>query len=227
MDGARAIGLGQFRKSVFLSLIGHLALFGIFGFSFGEKFVGPNRTSVSFYGAVLDAADIVPFSSSAGNIPKKSFDSLCKGEKTVRSAALDFLKPNLRPIMRAEKESFAVLRKQRTVPDDYSKNKPAIMFYPHLPFYFNIYFNDRQSVHIELMFRTYSVGSKAMPDYAPVVRKISSGNLEADLLVLRYIGRYLFIQRPPGCFSGKSAAAGKEAGISGGWQTVKIDFSPK
>jgi len=44
-------------------------------------------------------------------------------------------------------------------------------------------------------------------------RKISSGNLEADLLSMRYIGHYLFIQQ--------------EGFASNVWQTVKIEFSPR
>jgi hypothetical protein len=44
-----------------------------------------------------------------------------------------------------------------------------------------------------------------------VKRRISSGNLEADLLSMRYISRYLFMQQ--------------RGFVPNKWQTVKIDLS--
>jgi len=46
-----------------------------------------------------------------------------------------------------------------------------------------------------------------------IKRKISSGNLEVDLLTMRYIGHYLFIQQ--------------KRFTPNNWQTVKIDLSEK
>jgi hypothetical protein len=82
------------------------------------------------------------------------------------------------------------------------------MFYPRLPYHFALYFKDRQTVHIELMFQ---VISGAQRNSILVKRRVSSGNLEADLLSMRYISRYLFIQQ-------RGFAPNK-------WQTVKIDLS--
>ena len=73
-----------------------------------------------------------------------------------------------------------------------------------------LYFKDRQLAHIELAFNIIS-GQKINP--VVVKRKISSGNLEADLLSMRYISHYLYIQQA--------------AFPSDVWQEVKIELSPK
>jgi predicted transcriptional regulator len=84
------------------------------------------------------------------------------------------------------------------------------MFYPQLPYYFQIYFKDRQRARIELMFNVVDQDNK---NIVMVKRKISSGNLEADLLSMRYIGHYLSIQ---------------QAGLpKNNWQSIKIELSAK
>lgn len=87
--------------------------------------------------------------------------------------------------------------------------EPAFTLHPLLPYRFDLYFKDRQQVHIELEF---SVTRSDSRNFVSLRRKISSGNLEADLLSMRYIGHYLFIQQ-----------ARFSAGV---WQPVKIEFSP-
>jgi len=68
----------------------------------------------------------------------------------------------------------------------------VIIFHPQLPYDFLLYFKDRQEVHIELLFKI----SRDLEDRSIVIkRKISSGNLEADLLAMRYIDHYLFLQQ--------------------------------
>lgn len=86
--------------------------------------------------------------------------------------------------------------------------KPSIIFHPLLPFSFNIYFQDRQVAHVELMFKIISCGIR---NSLLVKRKISSGNLDVDLLSMRYIGHYLFIKQ--------------NDFIPSEWQTVKIDLA--
>jgi hypothetical protein len=84
------------------------------------------------------------------------------------------------------------------------------MFYPRLPEHFLLFFKDRQVVHIELM---YNVAPRYKTNVITLKRKISSGNLEADLLSMRYIEHYLFI--------------GQTKFVKNKWQTVKIDLSAK
>lgn len=88
------------------------------------------------------------------------------------------------------------------------KKSMPIMIHPLLPYQLQLYFKDRQAVHIELMFKIVSNGER---DTILIERKISSGNLEADLLSSRYINHYLFIQQ---------TGFARDT-----WQTVKIDLS--
>ncbi|NLE91336.1 MAG: hypothetical protein GX598_02165 [Elusimicrobia bacterium] len=91
-----------------------------------------------------------------------------------------------------------------------TENKPLSM-YPLLPAYFPLYFKDREKAHIELLFRIApSAGGRA--EYIEVKRKTSCGNLEADLIALRQVAYYLFLQRR--YFQG------------GRWHNVEVDFSP-
>ena len=73
-----------------------------------------------------------------------------------------------------------------------------------------LYFKDAQQAHIELLYR-----SDAVEGVGPVSvkRKISSGNLEADLLSMRYMSHYLSLQQ-----------ARFSPGI---WHPMKIDLAPK
>lgn len=120
----------------------------------------------------------------------------------------DYFKPQAALAYNADKEAF-ILK-----PDPpklfLTRKEPAIIFHPVLPYDFTLYFKDRQVAHVELMY-------KVMPQLegitAMVKRKISSGNLEVDLLSLRYINRYLFMQHT--------------GIIAVDWRTVKIDLSKK
>lgn len=84
----------------------------------------------------------------------------------------------------------------------------SVMIHPLLPFQLQLYFKDRQSVHLELMFKIIAAGTRRQ---ILVRRKISSGNLEADLLCARYLGHYLFIEQA--------------RFVPNTWQSVRIDLS--
>jgi hypothetical protein len=101
-----------------------------------------------------------------------------------------------------EEEKAVFLREER--------KESSIMLYPALPQHFLLYFKDRQIVHIELLFWIDSIDRTG---YVDIKRKISSANPEADLLAMRYISRYLLIQ--------------KMQFLPQSWQTVKIELSPK
>lgn len=87
-------------------------------------------------------------------------------------------------------------------------NREAVLFRPYLPRHFLLFFKDRQKVHIEFSFKIETTGGF---ETIAVKRKISSGNLEADLLSQRYISRYIFVQR---------MNFPKDT-----WQTVKVELS--
>jgi len=83
-----------------------------------------------------------------------------------------------------------------------------VMIHPPLPYELQLYFKDRQSVHLELAFMVVPHRSKK---FIVLKRVISSGNLDADLLCSRYLGHYLFIEQ--------------ERFAVNAWQTVRIDLS--
>lgn len=208
----------ELNKSIFISLLGHLAVFSVFNISFGGKLVKADYGSIDFRGAIFTRLELLNslqqkvyienLNPPAGS--RKSNSSIVPWPADNYKAAMDslriseFNKPRVQVVFNKEKMIYAGLNK----PPEFLKHKPAIMFYPRLPYYFNLYFKDRQIAHIELLF---NILPKDSTDAVIIKRKISSGNLEADLLSIRYISQYLFMQ--------------KTRFIPNIWQTVKIELS--
>jgi len=206
----------RLRNALVLSFFGHLALFSVFSLSFGQRFNKIGFNEVVFLGSIL-RSDFINTEKLISSYAKTSFPQ--------RRAQISHLRRTfsltntiddsyyLKPQMPAQ------LSQNKAVFDDRSsanisvakREKPVITFYPFLPSQFPLYFKDRQVAHIELSFNIISERGKK--DIIVVKRKISSGNLEADLLSMRYISRYLFMQR--GNFKHNN------------WQSVKIDLSEK
>ena len=203
-----------FIKTVFISLAGHMSIFGIFSLTFGTKMPSANYSSVAFWGGVLTNADTNrPYTSKtsanaevlvSGKLQPKRDDA----GLNLRQVLLDGIKPqqpvvfNDRKIDPAQK-LFSKFYPQR-------KKEQVIIFHPILPHNFFLYFTDRQIAHVELMFKVPPASGRK-----PIMlkRKISSGNLEADLLTMRYMGHYFFIHQ---------AVFSPEV-----WQTIKIDLSAR
>jgi len=203
------------KKSIFISLSGHIIIFSIFSFSFGYKIPKVNYASVSFWGAILRRSDLTSRENFKPQDIKKIFmkkPNVNLIERTNREFLSSCQSYSLKPAVFLESGEAKIIFVLKTTPAllPSSIRSQAIMFYPQLPYHFLIYFKDRQVAHIELMFNIIS-GEKT--NAIVVKRKISSGNLEADLLSMRYIGHYLFIQQA--MFSPNN------------WQTVKIDLSAK
>jgi len=219
------------RQALFISLLGHVTLFGMFSFSFGPKIPEVNFANVSFWGAILRSADLMNNRNfdigykTGGFIGRLGISVLDKikredllasrgyfsaspafGGGEAGSPALAGEKPPVCLPFNQEKRFFS--QKLLPISAISARKEPAIMFYPRLPYHFALYFKDRQTAHIELMFQ---VISGAQRNSVLVKRRISSGNLEADLLSMRYISRYLFIQQ-------RAFAPNK-------WQIVRIDLS--
>jgi len=200
------------RQAIFISLLGHITLFSMFSLSFGHKIPEVNFARVCFWGAILRSPDLMNNRNFDIGYKKKGFSG--KSEISVVDkinrenllASRDYLKPPVSLVFNQEKIVFT----RETMPISFisGRKESAIMFYPSLPYHFALYFKDRQTVHIELAFAVIS-GDKR--NSILVKRKISSGNLEADLLSIRYISRYLFMQQ-------RGFAPNK-------WQIVKIDLS--
>jgi hypothetical protein len=202
------------RKTVFISIIGHMALFSAFSLSFGTRVPNPNYSAISFWGQLLSSSQVTrPILEHKGLYirdfltRKPETFSLSKISKDS-SAPSGYLKPPVNLAFNTGKETF--FYKSNAALHPLQSNAPAIIFHPLLPYSFTLYFNDRQIAHVELMFK---VAKSTSSNSALIKRKISSGNLEADLLIMRYIGRYIFIQQAR--FSEDD------------WHTVKIDLSAK
>lgn len=201
-----------FKQTIFISILGHITLFSMFSFSFGPKIPEINFTQICFRGAILRGVDLM--SMRKFNERHKTGAMMRKSEALVLDKISresfwgfrDYSKPPLTLTFDKEKIVFV----QKIMPGLLisRRKEPTIMFYPQLPYHFALYFKDRQVAHIELMFEVISTGKK---NSIVIKRKISSGNLEADLLSMRYIGHYLFIQQM--------------AFAPNNWQTVKIDLS--
>ncbi len=222
-----------FMQTIFISLLGHITLFSMFSLSFGPKIPEANFARVCSWGAILRSSDLMNSRNfdigfkTGGFSGKSELAVLDKVNRENLLAAGDYLKPPVSLAFNQEKIVFTPLETMgrqekdkvsltgftqefKPIPLMSERKEPAIMFYPRLPYYFTLYFKDRQTVHIELEFQVTS-GDKR--NSVLVKRRISSGNLEADLLSMRYISRYLFIQQ-------RGFAPNK-------WQIVKIDLSPK
>ncbi len=199
------------KNTLVISSLGHLMAFGLFSFSFDQSKFQNQESSLIFWGQILPKAALDVKSLNTPLIGRAVSEKL----ETVlpKSPNLEFymdaqysLKPQVELNFNEQKTSFvppsapvAPLIQKKTLP---------IMIHPLLPYQLQLYFKDRQAVHIELMFKIVSNQEK---DTILIERKISSGNLEADLLSSRYINHYLFIQQ-----TGFPRNA---------WQTVKIDLS--
>lgn len=203
-----------FKRAIFISLLGHITVFSIFSFSFGNRIPKTDYAGLTFWGRVLLSSELITHKNfKAGDI-KKAFmrrpntTALERINREDNSIAYYHLKPT---VTLASKENRIIfIQKPAAELLPVKRKQSVIMFYPSLPYHFLVYFKDRQTVHIELMFNLASAGKT---NSLIVKRKISSGNLEADLLSMRYISHYLFIQQA-GFMPDK-------------WQTVKIDLSPK
>jgi hypothetical protein len=194
--------------------LGHACVFFIFSFSFARLIPERDYPPMVFLGRLLPEHFFREAGyqkiSSVSETPW-SYNSLVRsipGKEKEEQFALPryCIKPMAELAFNINKPDL-VIYKAAAVPVPVPQES-VIMFHPLLPYQLQLYFKDRQSVHIELMFNIARSGER---NSILVKRKISSGNLEADLLSKRYIEHYLFIQQAR--FSPDT------------WQTVKIDLS--
>ncbi len=211
------------KKNLVLSFACHAVLFLVLGISFGRPLAPLDYPSVSFWGQIFQPYDFTRTTDSLKNliVTKTVFfrnirdihagrfvETLTPGTDTgnIFIPGSPALKPPVVSLLPVKGD----LTPDIPLPVLPVRKEPALTFHPLLPQQFPLYFKDRQTAHIEIMFKIASTHGE---EHAVVMqRKISSGNLEADLLSMRYIGHYLFIQE-------KSFTPDK-------WRTVKIDLSP-
>ncbi len=202
-----------FKNAVFISMLGHLTALGMFSFSFGYKPPQAEFATASFWGVVLARSQIVPvrFDMPRSNITKNIFHKPLPKlveKKNKEGLVIGYLKPQ---VNLAETDTRQIPFAKLNPPLALSRlGHPGIVFHPNMPYNFLLFFNDRQTAHIELMFK---LTTNASTNSIIVKRKISSGNLEVDLLSMRYINHYLYIEQ--------------SHLVPGTWQTIKIDLSAK
>lgn len=200
-----------FRNTIIISLLGHITLFSLFSFSFGKIILKIEYAPLVFLGQILPKTDLSIYQNNIQHknriFNKRPDTSLLDN---VNSGVFSATVPNLKPAVPIgfNKEKSSLLPAVAPLVYLHKRKESVIMFHPLLPYQLQLYFKDRQVVHIELMFNIISGREK---NSILIKRRISSGNLEADLLSVRYIGHYLFIQQAR--FQANN------------WQTVKIDLS--
>ena len=209
---------GTLRNALFVSLIWHILCGGVIDPTFGEILGNAHFPEVLFLGSILDSRDLVSHSQEKRE-DRHSKDSLYsyinlfnfktsvlskeKGESF--SSLIKYKRPLFNLSYQPEEKIITRARLDHSILDEYKKDS-SLVFYPRLPYSFLIYFKDRQKAHIEFSFFISKEGVITFID-----RKITSGNLEVDLLASRYINRHLNLIK--GQF------------LTDTWQTVKIDLT--
>jgi hypothetical protein len=213
-----------FKKPFYLSSFIHLGVFLFISFSFRPYTTSAPVFTISYLGDSAVLFKPAPDPSKAPGFvhsqlfpffnQKQSYQFLGAGiedakNKRYRMMLGMHLKPRLAVLAGGDKLNFA---DKKDLAYFVPQHKPPVfIFHPILPAGFSLYFKDRQLAHVELSYRmSGDSGGRLLPE---VKRKISSGNLEVDLLCKRYITNYLFAQRL--AFSPSF------------WQVVKIDLSDK
>ncbi len=201
------------KNTLIISSLGHLMVFGLFSFSFDQNRFQHQEPSLVFWGQILPNAAVslksVVLPGNHSIFEKLDNTVLPKDVTPNFCLSADFsLKPQVQLSFSPGKVAYC--QKEKNVQIQPPKKDSPIKFHPLLPYQLQLYFKDRQAVHIELMF---NIGSSPDRNTIMIKRKISSGNLEADLLSIRYINHYLFNQRSRFPLNT--------------WQTVKIDLSTK
>jgi hypothetical protein len=198
------------RKALVVSFLGHLATFGIFNFSFGKRIPEANYSAVSFWGQVLPESEINQANLKLANALNKKRE-LFKPELLNKSTAKEYLaaiKPAV--LLQTIHKKNSVIEIPLAPFAFPAKKEPAVYLRPLLPYSFVLYFKDRQTAHVELLYKIILLNGSSYPS---IKRRISSGNLEVDLLSMRYISHYLSVR--------------KTSDNSESWKSIKIDLSQK
>jgi len=210
----------NFRKSILFSFLGHLTVLSIFVISFGNKIPSRGQTDINFWGEILHQRDLLLRERGpvfpgrkmpAGPFLEQQLQSPIPSE-TRSSESLTLSSCSLKPFcdLGIEDKKLIPSNSRAVLPPALKKKEEVVMFHPVLPYHFALYFKDRQVVNIELMYKVIKHGKTSS---VAIKRRISSGNLEVDLLTMRHISHYLFIQQ--------------DKLVPDLWHKVKIEFSPR
>jgi hypothetical protein len=213
------------RIAVIASLFCHILMFNNIELTFGKNASGKNSkfSEIFFLGSILRDVNYYPQS------PAEIKDAADRLNTRIFSEMLTPLEKDIptKVGLPVEKEPLMGIRAKpssnkpllanlvdkkstyfRTIaPLKIKKTDSSIMFYPPMPYHFLLYFKNRQTAHMEVAFYISPKGK-----VLGLKRKISSGNPEVDLLVMRNLIHFLNL-----CKSNLAL---------GSWQTVRIDLSP-
>lgn len=199
------------KTTLFISLFWHALCFIVFEPTFGNSLNKFCFTEISFLGYILNSNDFI-IDREGKNVFKPQ-DNLKHRFNQVNfkphypdDERFLFLIRGDRPLLDTGREKIILMSKPNSDILQRYKRESTFLFKPRLPYSFLIYFRDRQKAHIEFMFYIPGKGKAAV-----VKRKISSGNLEADLLAGRYIARHLYLV--------------EDQFPTNSWQSVKIDIT--
>ncbi len=197
--------------AVIVSLCCHIFCFNSIEFTFDNKEnrKGSKLNKVFFLGSILkednhylqDQHKETDFSKSRLNV-RDLIDILGVNSLPIYELELDFKKPPLVDLIDNKTAYF-----QPCTMPEIKRADLSIMFYPPMPYHFLLYFKDRQIAHMEVAFYISPKGK-----ILGLKRRISSGNPEVDLLIMRNLTHFLNL-----C---------KSNFVLDSWQTVKIDLSP-
>jgi hypothetical protein len=204
----------NFKAAIFISLIWHVVCFSSVELTFGKKVAESNfeLTKIFFLGPILQKADYYPQStqqtktSAADRLKARNLVNMLKpGSSEARGLISENILLKKPPTLTLAESKVTYFKSTPSV--KVKKADSSIMFYPPMPYHFLLYFKDRQVAHMEVAFYISPDGK-----IAGLKRKISTGNPEVDLLIMRNLSHFLNL-----CKSNFSLSS---------WQTVKIDLSP-
>ncbi|MGD9015039.1 MAG: hypothetical protein PVI33_03340 [Candidatus Omnitrophota bacterium] len=196
--------------AIFISLICHIFCFNNLELTFGNHPAerGIEFSKVSFLGAIFEEEDYYAQSALKADYPidilsVRFFNDMLNTESLPRHQIRVDSKDRY-PVNLINKKTAYF----EEVPAPSVNRQPSgIMFYPKIPYHFLIYFKDRQIAHMEVAFYISPKGK-----ILSLHRKISSGNPEVDLLIMRNLTHFLNLVKSNFALDS--------------WQTVKIDLSP-
>ncbi|MCG8431662.1 MAG: hypothetical protein MJA29_10870 [Candidatus Omnitrophica bacterium] len=209
------------KKTFLISAVGHAAVLGIFSFSFGQRILQPVYPAVAFWGQSLHHSQVTGPRDCAVSTVESPVK--VRREVFIRSIERPFVKFSslnredlagyrVKPFYSVGRLEAKQTYARAPVPPELPKRdtEPSLTLYPVLPYGFTLYFQDRQVAHVELQFMIVSAGLR---NSVIVKRTKSSGNLDADLVSMRHISHYLFMQQ---------SKIPRNT-----WHTVRIDLSAK
>lgn len=202
------------KSAVFISLLLHIVCFSGVELTFGKRYGLEKNfefTRIFFLGPILQEAEYYPESiqhadSSAGRlIARNLVNNLKPGSPETHgfvSSSIFFEKPPVLTLIDNKLVFFKPTPSMKAKKEDTS-----IMFYPPMPYHFLLYFKDRQVVHMEAAFYISPEGK-----IAGLKRRVSTGNPEVDLLIMRNLAHFLNLYKSNFTLNSR--------------HTVKIDLSP-